>query len=165
MQACQHRLTTQSVMHKKQGSRHKYIVTMRSTRETAVITGQFQYNLCQALPKIFISQKLYFFFQFCGVSQNFICMNVFLLKKCIGTYLLYTVLILSFLPPKVAKVLPKCLATPSQVPQPCMHHLVFRQLTQPPRILKSCMIKVQRGHMIYACCGFVSPCVLLLDRL
>lgn len=77
MQACQHRLTTQSVMYKKQVSSHEYIRTVRHTWETAVTTGQFQCNLCQALPKIFIFQKL-FFFKFCSVSQNFIFMNVFL---------------------------------------------------------------------------------------
>lgn len=61
MQACQHRLTTQSMMYKKQGSGHEDIRTMRHTRETAVTTGQFRCNLCQVLPKIFIFQKLYFF--------------------------------------------------------------------------------------------------------
>lgn len=64
MQACQHRLTTQSMMYKKQGSGHEDIRTMRHTRETAVTTGQFRCNLCQVLPKIFIFQKLYFFFNF-----------------------------------------------------------------------------------------------------
>lgn len=83
MQACQHRLTTQSVMHKKQGSGHKYIVTMRSTRETAVTTGQFQYNLCQALPKIFISQKLYFFF---AILQ---CFTKFYLYECFSSQKMY----------------------------------------------------------------------------